>query len=188
MIPLNLLLYCRYYSFHLNDLEGIAVDKHPGALRRDWTSLYPGQRTKQGVDLTNYLLLCSLIPSNITFQRWWGLQGRCTPALPTAIIGRLSQPGLRESRLNFSDRVIETSLLVYCVATYLFCLPPWEQKRTSNKGGSKRKQKKAGVWLDMLKIFDQRDATQNSDSWVLRKMLLVIFIHLRSFQNELTVS
>lgn len=75
-------------------LEGIDVDKHPGTQGREWTCLYPRQKMKQGVDLTKYLLLHSLIPSNITFQHWWGLQGRCTPALPTAKIGRSRQPGL----------------------------------------------------------------------------------------------
>lgn len=112
-------------------MEGIDVDKHPGTLRIDWTSLYPGQRMKQGVDLTKYLLLRSLIPSNITFQCWWGLQGRCTPALPTAKIGRLSQAGLWESPLNFSDRVVETWLLVYCVTYSAF--PHGTQREVATK-------------------------------------------------------
>lgn len=88
-------------------LEGTCANRHPGTLRKEWTSLYLHQSMKQGVDLTKYLLLHSLIPSNITFQYWWGLQGRCTPAQPTAEIGSLSQPGLWESSLNFSGRVLK---------------------------------------------------------------------------------
>lgn len=87
-------------------LEGKDVDKHPSTQERG-VNLRSSTK-KQGVDITKYLLLCTLMPSNITFQRWLVLQGRCTPAVPTARIGRLSQPGLWEGPLNFADRVIES--------------------------------------------------------------------------------
>lgn len=126
-------------------MEGIDVDKHPGTQRRNWTSIYPcrPQRIKQGVDLTKYLLLRSLIPSNITFQRWWGLQGRCTPALPTAKIGRLSQPGLWEKPFELSRQGYRN------LTSGLFCLATWEPERISSKGGSKRRQFESG-WICRL--------------------------------------
>lgn len=63
--------------------------------------LYPHQRKEQGVDLTKYLLPHSVIPSNISFQHWWGPQGRCTPAVPAVKISSLSQPGLWEALWTF---------------------------------------------------------------------------------------
>lgn len=47
-------------------LEGKDVGKHPSTQERG-VNLRSSTK-KQGVDITKYLLLCTLMPSNITFQ------------------------------------------------------------------------------------------------------------------------
>lgn len=80
---------------------------------------------------------------------------------PTAKIGRLSQAGLWESPLNFSDRVIETWLLVYCVTYSAF--PHEIQREVATKvdhKGNKKSLSLAGCAVAEDIWPDQRDATK----------------------------
>lgn len=84
------------------------MDKHPST-RGKGVNLFRERKKERKKVWTKWLLPCSLIPSNITFQHSRGLQARGTPALPTGrIVGgkdlfEPSRKGLWWDQVTYSD-------------------------------------------------------------------------------------